>query len=238
MTALNLGGQAMLLDPAGLLVWPAERLLAVADLHLEKGSAGARAGSLLPPWDSAITLERLLAACARHRSSTVVAVGDSLHDPDGAARMSARDRAMLRTLAQAVRLIWVAGNHDPAPVADMPGETAPSWRHGPLLFRHQARSRVLPATGEVEVCGHHHPKASVATRGGGVRRPCFVACASGSRLMLPAFGAYTGGLDVTDPAIRSLFTGGGRVFLTGADRLFGFDLAPTVTLAEPAFGPT
>jgi DNA ligase-associated metallophosphoesterase len=216
----------MLLDPAGLLVWPQARMLAVADLHLEKGSAGARTGSLLPPWDSTITLERLAAACASHRPSVIVAVGDSFHDGQGAGRLSAADRARLAGLAEGRRMIWVAGNHDPLPALGVPGEAWGSFSAGPLLFRHEARAaRNGDAAGMVEVCGHHHPKARVATRGGAVSRPCFVACASGGRLMLPAFGAYTGGLDVSDPAIGALFPAGGRVWLTGARRLFGFELS-------------
>ena len=95
---------------------------------------------------------------------------------------------------------------------------------GPCGFRHPGRAGAEGHAREAEICGHHHPKASVATRGGGVSRPCFVACASGHRLMMPAFGAYTGGLDVTSPAIRSLFPRGGRVVLTGAERLFSFAL--------------
>ncbi len=221
-TALRLGGESMLLDPAGLLVWPRARLLAVADLHLEKGSAGARLGSLLPPWDSAITLARLARACAVHRPDTVIAVGDSFHDRDGAARLAGRDRIALQAISAGRRLVWVAGNHDPHPMPEMPGEAAASFAAGPLLFRHEGRPGGV-MSGMVEVCGHHHPKARVATRGGWVSRPCFVACASGERLMLPAFGAYAGGLDVTDPAIGALFPEGGRLFLTGA-RLFGFPL--------------
>jgi DNA ligase-associated metallophosphoesterase len=214
----------MLLDAAGLLVWPGAGLLAVADLHLEKGSAGARAGSLLPPWDSRITLERLAAACARYRPSVVVAVGDSFHDGFGAGRLSAADRARLFAIAEGRRVVWVAGNHDPHPMMGVPGEAAGEFRAGPLLLRHEARRR-RRAAGTVEVCGHFHPKAVVATRGGGVSRPCFVVCASGERVMLPAFGAYAGGLDVSDPAIRGLFPAGGRVFLTGAERVFGFEMA-------------
>ncbi len=222
-TVWRIGGETMLLDPAGLLVWPSERLVAVADLHLEKGSAGARAGSLLPPWDTGVTLERLLRVCDDYEAATLVAVGDSFHDGDGSARLSGADRRRLAALAAGRRVVWVAGNHDPEPMAGVPGEAACLFRAGPLLFRHQAYAGARPAA-EIEVCGHHHPKARVATRGGGVCRPCFVACASGTRLMLPAFGAYAGGLDVTDPAIAALFPRGGRCFLTGSERLFGFDL--------------
>jgi hypothetical protein len=118
-------------------------------------------------------------------------------------------------MTQAHRFIWVQGNHDPAPPRGVGGEWVPAFETTRLVFRHQATSGALG-----EICGHHHPKATVAARGGSVSRPCFVA--DGRRLMMPAFGAYTGGLDVRDPAIARLFPRGGRVFLLGKERLFSF----------------
>ncbi len=222
-TSVTLAGELLLLDPSGILVWPRESLLAVADLHLEKGSAAASLGALLPPWDSAITLRRLAAACERYRPRLVVAVGDSFHDDGGPGRLSHADRALLAVIESGRRLLWVAGNHDPAPPEGMPGEAMRGFRLDGLRFRHQATPGAT-CPSEVEICGHHHPKARVATRGGIVSRPCFVVCAGSGRLMLPAFGAYAGGLDVRDPAISALFPRGGRLFLTGSDRLFGFPL--------------
>ena len=230
MTAasLHLAGETFLLDPAGLLVWPRLRLLAVADLHLEKASAAAGRGALLPPWDSRITLDRLAHAVARYRPEIVVAVGDSVHDRAGVGRMAPGDRARLAQLGEGRRLVWIAGNHDPAWQDGMGGEAAAELTLGPVRFQHQAggAGRGMAAAGAVlEVCGHHHPKARVATRAGAVARPCFVACSAGRRLMLPAFGAFTGGLDVCDPAIARLFPGGARLFLAGGERVFAFDLA-------------
>ncbi len=225
MTAapLHLCGEMFLLDPAGLLVWPRMRLLAVADLHLEKASAAAVRGALLPPWDSRITLEKLARAVGRYRPEIVVAVGDSVHDRAGLGRMAEGDRARLERLGRERRVVWVAGNHDPHWQEGMGGEAAAELSLGPVRFRHEARG---PAeAGTLEVCGHHHPRARVPTRAGPVVRPCFVACSAGRRLMLPAFGAFTGGLDVRDPAIRGLFPRGARLFLAGGERLFGFDLA-------------
>lgn len=224
MTAapLHLAGETFLLDPAGVLVWPRLRLLAVADLHLEKASAGARRGSLLPPWDSRITLDLLARACARYRPEILVAVGDSVHDRTGLARMSASDRARLARLGEGRRVVWVAGNHDPDWQDGMGGEAAEVLALGPVVFRHEAAAT---GAGALEVCGHHHPRARVATRGGAVARPCFVACATGRRLMLPAFGTFTGGLDVREPAIRALFPRGGRLFLAGGERIYAFDMA-------------
>jgi hypothetical protein len=228
MTAapIHLAGERLMLDPDGALVWPAQKLLAVADLHFEKGSAAAVQGSLLPPWDTRATLDKLAALLRRYKPATVVALGDSFHDTRGAARLHPADLARLHLFAGAHRFVWVLGNHDPAPPEGVPGEAISDLALGPLRFVHQARPG--PAAGEI--CGHHHPKASVQARGATVVRPCFVADAR--RLMLPALGAYTGGLDVRDPAIGALFPRGGRVFLLGRERLFSFPYAPT--RARPA----
>lgn len=219
MTAapIHLAGERLLLDPSGAVLWPDRHLLAVADLHLEKGTAMARRGQLVPPWDTRETLARLRAVLRLHRPRQVILLGDSFHDTGGPARMGAGDLALLRGLAAAHRFIWITGNHDPSAPADLPGEAAEALELDPLVFRHEARPGAVG-----ELCGHHHPKARVATRAGPVARPCFVT--DGRRLMLPAFGAYTGGLDVSHPAIAALFRRGGRVFLLGRDRLFSFDL--------------
>ena len=218
---LDLAGERLVLDPAGVLYWPAARLLAVADLHLEKGSASARRGALLPPWDSRITLDRLLLRVAHWQPDIVVALGDSFHDRDASRRLPAAEVARVHRISDRARLVWVLGNHDPEPPAGLPGEHGAEFALGPLRFRHQALDGLPP--GEAELCGHHHPKARIATRGGTISRPCFVA--DGRRVILPAFGAYTGGLDVTSPPISRLFPGGGRAFLLGTERLFSFALA-------------
>jgi DNA ligase-associated metallophosphoesterase len=216
----DLAGERLLLDPHGALVWPAERLLAVADLHFEKGSSAARHGSLLPPWDTRATLDRLAALIRRHAPRCVVALGDSFHDPHASGRLHHADIERLRALTGAVeRFVWVRGNHDPRPPDSVDGEWRPMFQAGPLLFRHEAARGAGPG----EVSGHYHPKAQVPVRGAMVTRPCFVCDAS--RLMLPALGAYAGGLDVRSPAIRRLFSRGAKVFLLGRDRLFGFPLA-------------
>ncbi len=227
----HLAGERVMLDPAGVLYWPAARLLAVADLHLEKGSAAARRGSLVPPWDSRLTLDRLVARIGHWRPDIVVALGDSFHDQGGPARLPVPEAERLRRIAAAARLVWVQGNHDPMPPDGLPGEHGDSFALGPLVFRHESHGRrVLPAQWDerAEVCGHHHPKARLPTRGGSISRPCFVADAG--RMILPAFGAYAGGLDVLHPAIAALFPRGGRAFLLGAERLFSFALAEIVTI--------
>ncbi len=220
----HLAGERVMLDPSGILFWPAARLLAVADLHLEKGSASARRGGLVPPWDSRLTLDRLERQLGFWKPEIVVALGDSFHDPDGPARLGAAESDRLRRIAAASRLFWVLGNHDPLPPRGLPGEHGACLALGPLAFRHESRGRAWrPGAEQAEICGHHHPKARVATRGGTVSRPCFVG--DPSRLILPAFGAYTGGLDVLHPAIAGLFPRGGRAFLLGQQRLFSFALS-------------
>ena len=220
MTAapVHMAGERLMLDPAGAAFWPAQAALIVADLHFEKGSAAAAKGRLLPPWDTHATLDRLAALLRRYRPKTVVALGDSFHDTGGAGRMQKADAERLAVMAKERDFIWVSGNHDPCPPEGFAGLCVAEWRCGNLLFRHQA----MPGKVSAEICGHHHPKAQVPVRGAVVTRPCFVF--NGTRLMLPALGAYTGGLDVRDPAIGGLFPRGGRVFLLGGDRLFSFAL--------------
>ncbi len=219
---VHLAGQRLMLDPAGAVWWPDRHLLAVADLHLEKGSASAVRGHLVPPWDTRVTLDRLALLLLRYAPRTVLAMGDSFHDRHGAARMLAADAARLRAMAAAHDFVWLLGNHDPAPPAGLPGEVVEWWEADGVVFRHQAGG------GANEVCGHHHPKASIDTRAGRVTRPCFVA--SAQRLMLPAFGAFTGGLDVRHPAIAGLFPRGGRAFLLGRERLFAFTLGQSAPM--------
>ena len=204
--------------PEGGLWWADERLLVVADLHLEKGSSFARRGQMLPPYDTVETLARLAALVDRLRPRTVVALGDSFHDGEGAARLLPAHRAALAHLMAAREWVWIAGNHDPERPAGLGGMTADALAVGKLTFRHEPAAG--PATGEV--AGHLHPAARVYGRGKSVRRRCFAG--DGLRLILPAFGAYAGGLDVTDAAFAGLFApetfrafvlGEGRVYAVG-----------------------
>src|SRR4051812_27702827 len=135
---IRFGGHELLLDPLGAAVWPAAELVAVADLHLEKGSAAAACGSLVPPWDTAATLDRLAALLHRWRPAIVVALGDSFHDGAGFGRMRHGDAARLQAMAATARFVWVLGNHDPAPASGLAGEAAECWDFGGLAFCHQA----------------------------------------------------------------------------------------------------
>lgn len=219
MTAapIHLAGERLMLDPAGALFWPATALLAVSDLHLEKGSSYARHGQLLPPWDTHATLDRLTVLLRRYQPRLVIALGDSFHDADGSTRLPAGELARLRAITEAHRFIWVQGNHDPSPPNGVGGEWVEAFATTTLVFRHQA----TPGA-QGEISGHHHPKAAIPARGTSVSRPCFVA--DSRRVIMPAFGAYTGGQDVREPAIARLFPRGGRVFLLGKERLFSFTL--------------
>ncbi|WP_338662486.1 ligase-associated DNA damage response endonuclease PdeM [Pararoseomonas sp. SCSIO 73927] len=224
---LHLAGERLMLDPAGVVSWPARQTLIVSDLHLEKGSHFAARGRFVPPYDTRETLAKLALAVRRYGPARLVLLGDSFHDPLGCDRMAPADCAALQRILGAVEeVVWVLGNHDPVAPRGLPGTALEALVDGPLTFRHEAD----PRTGG-ELSGHFHPKATLATRAGGISRPCFATDAR--RVILPSFGAYTGGLDVRDPALGGLFPRGGRVFLLGPDRLFSVPMAPMRRRAEP-----
>ncbi len=221
-------GETLQALPMGALYWPTERLLAVADLHLEKGSSYAvNARKLLPRHDTRQTLDALTALIDTMRPQTVVCLGDSFHDRDAVARLPEEERAGIERLAARARFVWIAGNHDPAPPPAGWGDVAEEIDHGPLVFRHEAQFG--PADGEVS--GHFHPVAALTVRGRGLRRRCFLT--DGRRLILPAFGAYAGGLNALDPAIAQLFPDDYDALVVGRDtvrRLSWRRLRPDATL--------
>jgi hypothetical protein len=197
--ALDVAGASLIADCAGALYWPEEGLLAVADLHLEKGSSFAARGVLLPPYDTAATLARLARVIARYAPRLVVALGDSFHDGGGPARIAESDRAALGALQRGRDWIWIAGNHDPEPVVNLGGTSATTLAIGALLFRHAPEADAP----EGEVAGHLHPVARVSARGRTVSRRCFAS--DKRRLVMPAFGAYAGGLNVRNRAFAAVF---------------------------------
>lgn len=211
---LELVGENLEADPSGVLWWPAHRLAVVADLHLEKGSAYARRGRFLPPYDTHATLARLEAVLERLRPEAVVSLGDGFHDRRGPERLEPDLAERLRRLTGAVDWAWVRGNHDPEPPVGLGGRSAHELRLGALTFRHEPVDGDAPG----EVAGHLHPKARVAARRLGAVRSCFAG--DGRRLLLPAFGSFTGGLDVLDPAISGLFPRGFAAYLLGEERVF------------------
>jgi uncharacterized protein len=214
-SVIAVAGVALLADPAGALYWPDQSLLVVADLHLEKGSAFAARGVLLPPYDTATTLAALARLMARYAPRVVVALGDSFHDGGGPLRMGGADRAALTALQRGRDWVWIAGNHDPDLPAGIGGDFAETLALGALTFRHEP----TPDQRVGEVAGHLHPLARVARRGRAVSRRCFAS--DGTRLVMPAFGAYAGGLNIRDRAIAALFdTFAFTAHMLGARRLF------------------
>jgi uncharacterized protein len=196
--SLTVAGVSFLADLSGALFWDEQRLLVVSDLHLEKGSSFAARGVLLPPYDTAATLSRLAAAISRHDPRMVIALGDSFHDRNAHERLSADDREAIAALQARRDWIWISGNHDPALPPDLGGIVASEVAIGPIVFRHEP-------TGEAgEIAGHLHPKARVATRARWMERRCFAS--DGERVVMPAFGAYTGGLSIRDEAFAKIFS--------------------------------
>ena len=233
-TTVTWHGIALQLDLDGVLYWPEERLLVAADLHLEKGTSYARsAARLLPPYDSAQTVARLEHLVAHYRPLRVIALGDSFHDRAGAARLDGAVAERIRSLSDRVDWIWIHGNHDPLPPRQLGGRGAVEIAIGPLVFRHDAHQE-RDGEGGGEVIGHYHPVASVSTRGRSFRRRCFAIASR--RLLLPAFGAYAGGLNVREAAIRRLLDAQAQVALLGRDRLHLFPIAAAIPdLLHPAF---
>lgn len=186
-------------DRSGSLYLPEERALVVADLHLEKGSAFAARGVMLPPYDTRDTLDRLAEVLSRYRPRCVIALGDSFHDRGAEERLDAGELAGLRRLQARRDWIWITGNHDPEISSRIGGRTCASVGLGSLILRHEPG----PGTAIGEIAGHLHPVARVLLGGARLRRPCFIANAE--RIVLPAFGAFTGGLNVLDDAFEPLF---------------------------------
>ena len=211
--ALTLAGEAARLLPSGALVLVAQSTLVVADLHLEKGSAFAARGQLLPPLDTRETLRRLAADAAAQAPRRILFLGDAFHDRQASRRMSGEDRAALEALGRGSELVWITGNHDPEPDADLPGESADEIRLGDLVLRHEPEPGAAPG----EIAGHLHPCARIATPRGAVRRRCLVT--DGERAVLPAYGAFTGGLNVLDAAFAGLFRGTPVVAALGDSRV-------------------
>ena len=197
----------------GALWWPDERLLVVSDLHLEKGSSFAARGQMLPPYDSAATLSIIEGLVAEHAPDIVISLGDSFHDRRAETRMSDGCVQRVRALTGAADWVWVEGNHDPDPPAELGGRAARTLRLGPLVFRHEP-------TGEVgEIAGHLHPAVRIGSAHRTLRRKCFVS--DGRRLVMPALGAFTGGLNILDEAFSLAFPEGGQMaFALGQDQVY------------------
>ena len=212
---LSLCGKALVADGSGALYWPTERTLIVADLHLEKGSSFAARGIMLPPYDTRQTLQRLAEVIDRFAPQHVIALGDSLHDPNASERIDATNLKMLSILQEDREWTWITGNHDPEIAPVFGGRVAEQLVIGGIRFAH------VPGQGRMasEIAGHMHPAARLSIYGHIIRRPCFVG--NSRRLLLPAFGTFTGGLNVLDPAFIPLFGNDGmNVWMLGQEGLY------------------
>ena len=213
--SITVGGKVFRADMTGALYWPSEDALIVADLHLEKGSAFARRGQLLPPYDTRDTLQRLAEVIDRYDAGTVIALGDSLHDVAAHERIGMEELEILAIMQEDREWIWVTGNHDPEIGAHLRGHVTGDIEVEGITLCHQ------PRAGRVthEIAGHMHPAAKLSLHGYSIRRPCFVG--NGMRLVLPAFGSYAGGLNILEPAFEPLFGNDGlRVWMLGQEGLY------------------
>jgi len=210
---LDVAGACCVLRPSGALWLPGERMLVAADLHMEKGSSYATRGQLLPPYDTRATLDRLEAEIAALAPTRVVLLGDSFHDARAAARLDPEDARRIARLAWGRTLIWVVGNHDAEGLSGLAGDILTTVAVAGLTLRHDP----LPGPAPGEVSGHLHPCAKVAGRGGTVRRRAFLT--DNRRLILPAFGAYAGGLNVLDAAFSGLFANAALACALGRGRV-------------------
>ncbi|MGJ8534996.1 MAG: ligase-associated DNA damage response endonuclease PdeM [Alphaproteobacteria bacterium] len=194
----TLMGQSFVALPEGVLYWPQEATLIVADLHLEKGSSFARKGTFLPPYDSRATLGRLERLIESLQPARIIALGDSFHDVAAANRLGADECAVISHMQQDRDWVWVSGNHDPYPPEALGGRACDELSIGPITFRHEPM-----AGAKGEIAGHLHPCSKVRGRARSVRRPCFIE--DGTRAILPAFGELTGGLNICNDAFSGLF---------------------------------
>lgn len=218
MVPFSFGGHELIALKDGALFWPARRALIVADLHLEKASWFAKAGQMLPPYDSHATLTDLTALARRMDALELWCLGDSFHDSRGCERLSVAARDLLTALTGSLRYVWITGNHDAALVDHCGGQIVVEAEVDGLVLRHEAeRGEARP-----ELSGHFHPKLRLAHHGRQVARRCFVM--TGTKLILPAFGSLTGGLDAGHPEIRRAVGARAEALVPLNDRLLRFPL--------------
>lgn len=213
---ISLGGMEFIPDLSGALYVPEYRTLLVADLHLEKGTSLARRGVHLPPYDSRESLRQLSAAIASAKPRRLIFLGDSFHDSNARDRIDGDDLNTLRSISSQVETLWITGNHDPHPPTDIGGGIASQVVLGSVTLRHEPKS--LPP-GTFEIAGHLHPAAAIESRGRHIRCRCFIA--DGRRMILPAFGSYTGALSVKSHAFDGLF-GEYQVWMIGSKNVHRF----------------
>lgn len=230
MVRFSFCGHEFVALPQGALFWPARRALLLADLHLEKASWFAGRGQMLPPYDSLATLSDIVALATAFAAEEIWCLGDSFHDRDGCERLPERARDMLLALTVTTRWTWIVGNHDPGFADQCGGALLDEAEVDGLVLRHEA----VPGETRAELSGHFHPKLRIHHRGRLVSRRCFVATAR--KLILPAFGSLTGGLDASHPEIVRALGGPGEALVPVQDKLLRFPLvaqAARNTIATP-----
>lgn len=212
---IKLGEQTLFAHASGVLYWQDHETLIVSDLHLEKGSSFATKQIFLPPYDTAVTLDQLSRLVKAFEPKRVIALGDSFHDGEGPDRLSMKDQLVLTTLVTGAEWVWISGNHDPDLPGHLGGRVMDEIVIGGVTFRHEPTENAK----NTEIAGHLHPCARIRGRGRTIRSRCFVA--SNSRLIMPAFGAFTGGLNVRDAAFDALFPGGQyHAYMLGNKKLY------------------
>jgi DNA ligase-associated metallophosphoesterase len=219
MVPFSFAGETFYPTAEGALSWPARHALLVADLHLEKASWFARLGQFLPPYDSHATLSALAREIDRTDARRLYCLGDSFHDAFGCERLPANARTLLTGLTQRLDWVWIVGNHDPGFADHCGGRLQDELEIGGIVLRHEA----VCGEPRPEISGHFHPKLRVHLSGRRVSRRCFVA--SATKLVLPAFGSLTGGLDAHHPQILGSVGPGAAALVPVSDRLLRFPLA-------------
>lgn len=218
MVPFSFAGHELAALRDGAVFWPARRALIVADLHLEKASWFAKGGQMLPPYDSLATLTELTALAKRTDAREIWCLGDSFHDKEGCERLPDEPRRLLTKLTHGLRFVWITGNHDAGLVDHCGGEVMAEAEVDGLILRHEAE----PGEARPELSGHFHPKLRIARRGRNVARRCFVM--TGTKLIFPAFGALTGGLDAHHPEIVRAVGRRAEALVPLNDRLLRFPL--------------
>lgn len=230
MVPLSFGKHLFDIIAPAALFWPAREAILVADLHLEKASFFAQYGQMLPPYDSAATLEELAALITKTGARTIFCLGDNYHDSGGESRLEPQAAQLLQELTAAVNWHWIVGNHDPDVTALWGGTVVREWSGSGLILRHEASKQpILP-----EISGHYHPRIQVKIRGQHLSRRCFVQ--GSNHLIIPAFGALTGGMSASDEAIEACVGGPAQAIIGLNNRALSFPL-PFQPQAFPADEP-
>jgi len=219
MVPLSFAGETFHAVGDGALYWPRREALLVADLHLEKASWFARLGQFLPPYDSHATLSALAELVQRTGVARLYCLGDSFHDRFGCDRLPAAARDLLSVMTSAIDWVWIVGNHDPGFADHCGGRIVDEVEDAGIVLRHEA----VKTDPRPEISGHFHPKLRLQLKGRHVSRRCFVMAET--KLIMPAFGALTGGLDAAHPEIMRSVGTGAAALVPVSDRMLRFPIA-------------